>query len=108
MDMWRGGSDSIWVLKALEAVAYLAAACGETQRALRLSGCVEDALCRLKMTDTKDIVEWSNRQMAPARAAVGEAELERLAAEGRAMSLERAADYGRETMRVIRRWVGGP
>jgi non-specific serine/threonine protein kinase len=96
------GGDSILALKAIDAVACLAAACGEAQRALRLAGHTEHTYVRLKASTVRRNTGWFERQLRPAREAVGEAEGERLAAEGRAMSIERATDYAADTLRAIR------
>jgi hypothetical protein len=102
----RGDGDHIGAFAALEATACLASGRGEARRALRLAAWVEETARRLKMTEPKRLVAWYERQLQPARAAAGEAEAERLAAEGRAMSAERAVDYALETLRAIRRGAG--
>jgi len=81
------------VSNALEAMASLAAALGEATRAARLWGVAEAS--RVVTGIALPSGDWALHEpyLAAARSGLGEAEWEEALGEGRAMSLEEAAEY---------------
>jgi tetratricopeptide (TPR) repeat protein len=78
----------------VEAVAGLAAVLGESERAARLGGAAE-ALRRLIGAPLPGVEQRKtrDRQLAPAREALGEEAFARAWADGQAMTLEQAVEY---------------
>jgi predicted ATPase/DNA-binding SARP family transcriptional activator/DNA-binding CsgD family transcriptional regulator len=84
----------IWMISlCLEELAAVACAQGEFPRAVRLWG-AEEAICEALGSSVRALYRADHeRDVAAARAGLGEEEFEEAWAQGRAMSTERAIDY---------------
>jgi non-specific serine/threonine protein kinase len=84
----------IWMISlCLEELAGVACAQGEYRRAVRLWG-AEESICEAIGSTVRALYHADHeRDVAAARAGLGEEEFERAWAQGRAMSAERAIDY---------------
>jgi DNA-binding CsgD family transcriptional regulator len=82
--------DPVTAALCLDGVAGLAAARARPEVALRLAGAAAGVRRAIGASHPRNLREWAERSLAPARRAVGEDDRAALWAEGQALSLEQA------------------